>query len=218
MPLPPGPYLIEFSFVVGGIEQWSTQYFDDVTEEEAASTVTIESGATVTGIDAALEPGLVRTGEVEVIPAGSGSGVVTSKPAGIECGTTCVAPFEKEKTVTLEAEPSPGSVFTGWAGKCSGTGPCEVFITGYMEVTATFEPEGESMALSQPADSLLPSAAASSSTGGLAIAADPQPQGQPAAGPTAKVKPRTCKKSFKLRKVGKAERCVKAKRRPRRAP
>jgi hypothetical protein len=63
-----------------------------------------------------------------VTRAGSGSGTVTSLPAGIDCGATCTAPFPEESTVTLTPEAAAGSSFAGWSGACSGTGACTVTI------------------------------------------------------------------------------------------
>ena len=70
-----------------------------------------------------------------VTEIGSGTGIVTSKPAGINCEPTCEAEFEEGKTVTLEAEADAGSTFAGWSGGgCSGVGACEVTISEAMEV------------------------------------------------------------------------------------
>ncbi|HST32137.1 MAG TPA: hypothetical protein VLJ80_01330 [Solirubrobacteraceae bacterium] len=63
-----------------------------------------------------------------VTRAGSGSGTVTSMPAGIDCGSTCTAAFQEESTVTLTPEAAAGSSFAGWSGACSGTGACTVTI------------------------------------------------------------------------------------------
>jgi subtilisin family serine protease/uncharacterized protein (DUF2141 family) len=68
---------------------------------------------------------------------GTGTGTVTSTPAGINCGGDCNERFPGGATVTLTATPSAGSVFTGWSGGgCSGTGSCAVSTT--VTVTATF--------------------------------------------------------------------------------
>lgn len=71
--------------------------------------------------------------------AGTGTGVVTSVPAGINCPGTCAAPFAPASTVTLTAVANAGSTFSGWSGAgCSGTGTCVVTMSGAQAVTATF--------------------------------------------------------------------------------
>ncbi len=70
--------------------------------------------------------------------AGTGSGVVTSSPAGINCGTTCSANFGEGTQVTLSEAPSIGSTFASWGGGCTGTGPCVVSLSKATTVTATF--------------------------------------------------------------------------------
>ncbi len=71
--------------------------------------------------------------------AGSGSGSITSSPAGINCGVTCHAQFSTGTPVTLTATPDAGSRFTGWSGSgCSGAAQCQVTMTGAANVTATF--------------------------------------------------------------------------------
>jgi hypothetical protein len=80
-------------------------------------------------------------GEVIIQLAGSGSGTVTSSPAGIDCGSVCSQPFSTASPVTLTATPSSGSTFAGWSGGgCSGTGTCTNVppMNSSMTVTATF--------------------------------------------------------------------------------
>jgi hypothetical protein len=69
---------------------------------------------------------------------GTGTGTVTSSPAGIDCGATCGAAFNGGTVVTLTATPGPFSTFDGWSGACTGTGSCVVTIDGVKSVTATF--------------------------------------------------------------------------------
>ncbi len=69
-----------------------------------------------------------------------GAGTVTSTPAGIACERGCEAAFDNNSTVTLTAAPAVGSVFTGWSGACSGTGPCTLALAAAATVTATFSP------------------------------------------------------------------------------
>ena len=67
-----------------------------------------------------------------------GTGTVTSTPAGINCGGTCLANYDHGTSVTLTASPSSGFTFSGWSGACSGTGTCTVSMTQARSVTATF--------------------------------------------------------------------------------
>ena len=79
------------------------------------------------------------TFQLSVTKGGSGSGVVTSTPAGINCGATCSASFENGTSVTLTATADAGSTFAGWSGACSGTNTtCVVSMTQARAVTATF--------------------------------------------------------------------------------
>jgi hypothetical protein len=81
---------------------------------------------------------------LEVDTDGSGSGTVTSSPAGIECGFECWAEFEAGAEVTLTASAAPGSSFAGWSGGgCSGTGTCVITLEDDDEVTATFDAESK---------------------------------------------------------------------------
>jgi hypothetical protein len=74
-----------------------------------------------------------------VTKAGTGTGTVSSNPAGIDCGSTCSAGFTTSTPVTLSAAAGPGSTFAGWSGEgCSGTGTCQVTMDQVRSVTATF--------------------------------------------------------------------------------
>jgi hypothetical protein len=76
---------------------------------------------------------------LSVTLSGSGSGSVTSSPAGINCPAACSANFRKVGTmVTLTATPASGSRFVGWSGACSGAGTCVVTMSQAESVTATF--------------------------------------------------------------------------------
>jgi len=48
---------------------------------------------------------------------GSGSGTVTSTPAGISCGSTCSTLLDSGTVVTLKATADTDSKFAGWSGK-----------------------------------------------------------------------------------------------------
>ena len=73
---------------------------------------------------------------------GSGTGSVSSSPAGITCGADCAEKYNTGTAVTLTATPNADMAFTGWSGGgCSGTGTCVVTITADTTVTATFVPQ-----------------------------------------------------------------------------
>ena len=58
-----------------------------------------------------------------------GSGVITSQPAGINCGSTCKLEVAPGTKVTLTATPNPGSKFLTWGGACKGKGlTCTVTV------------------------------------------------------------------------------------------
>lgn len=78
---------------------------------------------------------------VSVAKAGAGGGSVQSSSPGIECGSSCSAPFDDGATITLTATPAAGSSFAGWSGAgCSGVGACALSMSADRTVTATFNP------------------------------------------------------------------------------
>jgi Ca2+-binding RTX toxin-like protein len=81
----------------------------------------------------------IPTAGLAIFSKGAGQGVISSTPAGIDCGTTCSAVYDLDTEATLTAAPAMGSQFAGWlGGGCSGTGACMVTITGPTTVTAKF--------------------------------------------------------------------------------
>jgi hypothetical protein len=83
-------------------------------------TVSMDQARSVT---AAFEP---DSKVLTVSRDGSGTGTVTSNPAGVNCGSVCQTSFATGTTVMLTAVADPSSTFTGWSGVCTGTGVCEV--------------------------------------------------------------------------------------------
>ncbi|EGW21449.1 RHS repeat domain-containing protein [Methylobacter tundripaludum] len=71
--------------------------------------------------------------------AGSGTGTITSTPAGIDCGATCSVSFATNTQITLTAVPATGSTFGGWFGACTGTATtCTVTLNQAKSINATF--------------------------------------------------------------------------------
>ena len=79
---------------------------------------------------------------------GSGSGLVTSEPSGIDCPSTCSAPFTKGETVVLKEKESAGSSFKEWkvegeavvvAGCTDMDVTCTVAMNGPVSVKVVFD-------------------------------------------------------------------------------
>ena len=98
----------------------------------AACAVTMSAATAVTATFA-------QTSMPQIVVTLSGSGTVTSSPAGINCPSTCSAPFAQNAVVTLTETPAAGSTFTGWGGACATTATtCTVTVAAATAVTASF--------------------------------------------------------------------------------
>lgn len=87
-----------------------------------------------------LAPPPPASSVLTLVPLGSGTGTVTSRPAGIVCGADCRSTFADGTTVLLIARPDPDARFTGWGGDCAGTSfSTSVTIGPDKTCTATFE-------------------------------------------------------------------------------
>lgn len=103
------------------------------TGESATCVVTINAAKQVTATFTLKQYSLT------VNPTGSGNGVVTSVPAGVNCGITCTVTLNHGAVITLTAKPALNSLFTGWQGACSGaTITCTVTVDVTKALTATF--------------------------------------------------------------------------------
>ncbi len=126
--------------------------------QTASGTYTVDStGAVTISLDNEMLYGyIVGSGKLEFISTGStpnvfvqtsnstltvstsGSGSVTSTDGFINCPGTCTHSYSPGTPVTLNATPASGSIFVGWSGACTGTGPCNITMTQSLSVTATF--------------------------------------------------------------------------------
>jgi hypothetical protein len=80
------------------------------------------------------------TAGLAIAKKGAGRGMITSAPAGIDCGPTCSAVFDVGTDVTLAAAPKAGSYFAGRSGGgCSGKSSCTVTVNGPTTAKARFE-------------------------------------------------------------------------------
>jgi murein DD-endopeptidase MepM/ murein hydrolase activator NlpD len=81
-----------------------------------------------------------QTNSLSIALEGTGSGRVSSVPAGIYCENDCAEDYASDTEIVLSAQPYSGSVFTGWdGGGCSGTGTCNLSMTDDTTVTANFD-------------------------------------------------------------------------------
>ena len=70
---------------------------------------------------------------------GTGAGRITSSTSMIDCPGTCSEMVAYPDSITLTADPAPGSEITGWGAPCTGSDPtCVVSPTANMTVTTTF--------------------------------------------------------------------------------
>lgn len=80
---------------------------------------------------------------LDVNTAGNGAGVIISDPAGIACasvsGVDCSEQYRFGTSVTLTPAANSDSIFAGWSGGCTGTGPCTVTLNMSQAVTAIFD-------------------------------------------------------------------------------
>ena len=91
--------------------------------------------------------------DLTVAHAGSGSGTVSSEPAGISCASDCSESYVDGRVITLTARATSGSVFSGWSGAgCSGTESCVVTMSEARSVTAGFN----AVAVDPPVDTPVP--------------------------------------------------------------
>ncbi len=81
-----------------------------------ALTVTSAAGCPSTNTATVTVTVLQPQRTLTVTKIGVGTGIVTSVPAGINCGSACTAPFDGGTVVNLTATPNPTFVFGGWTG------------------------------------------------------------------------------------------------------
>jgi hypothetical protein len=113
--------------------------FDAISCPAATYCVAVgDYGTNSAGVEGAIAT-LAPTETLTITKTGSGSGAISSTPAGINCGSTCSLAFPYGTQVTLTATAQLGSAFTGWTGGgCSGTATCTVTMNNAQAVTATF--------------------------------------------------------------------------------
>lgn len=118
---------------------------DPTTRANDTFTYQVHDGAADSNI---LTVNVVITHTLSAVADGPGTGLITSTPAGIDCGSDCTEDYDHGTILTLTATPDTGSIFIGWsAGGCSGTGDCNLTLNADTDVIATFDldSDGDSM-------------------------------------------------------------------------
>lgn len=100
--------------------------------------------STPTLVTAQFEPKQVIIPAVEkvvltITKQGTGQGLVSTAAAGIHCGSTCTATFDKGTVVQLSAVADASSSFVEWSGACSGASTCTLTLNTDATVTAKFD-------------------------------------------------------------------------------
>ncbi len=145
----------------GSPETCATEYPEGtaltlIAEASAGSEFAGFSGAcTGSSCALAMNAALTVTATFDLIPPefeypltveriGTGSGTVSSDPAGIDCGSDCSEPFLEGTKVTLTAAPAPGSAFDHWTGGgCTGSGACTTTMSTSRIAKAVFTAVGQ---------------------------------------------------------------------------
>jgi uncharacterized delta-60 repeat protein/uncharacterized repeat protein (TIGR02543 family) len=135
--LPPGLFIESNGTITGAATQAGTFAFTLQAGDSGGSADTQALSITVNPI--------MRNLDINKV----GEGTVVSVPAGIDCGATCSAQFERGTSISLGAVAATGYVFTGWSGgDCTGTGTCVVALNASTTVTATFAPVNFNLSVS----------------------------------------------------------------------
>lgn len=84
--------------------------------------------------------GVASAATITVVPAGTGSGVISSNVGSISCGTVCTGSFANGTALALTATPGSGQRFMGWLGPCTNDATCNFIVNGDTTAIATFSP------------------------------------------------------------------------------
>lgn len=165
----PGQFTAQIQAFNGATLLGSFTVASDANGDAAYIGVTDQTGSNITSVvfslnsctgvctDFALDTVAIANGPsfpLAVTLSGTGSGAVSSSPAGINCPSVCSANFSSGQLVTLTAAANSGSTFAGWSGAGSGTGTCSVSMTSTQAVTATFTAVAGAPVVSLSASSL----------------------------------------------------------------
>ncbi len=124
----------------------------DASLEDAGAAVDADVDAGLTDLGSPARDSGPRDFAVLVSVVGSGHGLVTSSPSGIECGdsnSACTARFLSGTRVVITAQADEGSIFAGWAGACQGSQDCLVDVESATEIVGRFERREQTLTLTR---------------------------------------------------------------------
>ena len=138
------PVSVSMGFLAGDINNSGSVNASDISSVkarsgQAATAATFVYDVNASGAINSADISLVKARSGLTLPAanvatliisksGAGNGLVSSAPAGINCGSTCVANITQNTSVTLSAAASVGSTFNGWSGGCAGAASTSTFV------------------------------------------------------------------------------------------
>jgi hypothetical protein len=136
-----GTYAYLWAFGDGGTSavQNGTHVYGSAGNNVPTVQVTSGSEQVTCSKNVTVLPPATPTFPLTVSRQGAGSGIVTSAPPGIDCGSTCTADYPQGTLVSLTAQPDASSLFVGWSGACSGAGACNVTMDAARTVSARFD-------------------------------------------------------------------------------
>ena len=146
---------VSMGFLVGDVNNTRSANSSDISSVKARSGQTTAAATYVFDLNAS---GAINSSDISAVKArsglslpsandvsllvsktGTGTGSVTSMPAGINCGSSCAANFAQGSAVTVSATADVGSAFSGFSGICAGAAPISTFVMATSGVcSATF--------------------------------------------------------------------------------
>ncbi|MBI5750307.1 MAG: InlB B-repeat-containing protein, partial [Nitrospinae bacterium] len=107
----------------GTVWTWGDNYFGELgdgTTTTRYTPVQVNGLTNVTAVAGGWYHTIAIKGQelytLTITKADTGSGTVTSSPAGIDCGADCSEAYNSATVVTLTPTPDTGSYFAGWSG------------------------------------------------------------------------------------------------------
>ena len=137
--LPPGLAIDYQSLVISGTPSAGGSFSFSLTLQEAG------------GAQKTVQVPLEIREPLSLSFGGTGSGSVLFS-TGVSCSGDCSLTFPSGTSLTLTALPALSSQFSGWAGACSGSGPCSVTMDGAQEIEASFAIRSATLTVHRPWD------------------------------------------------------------------